>query len=83
MAKMTQNDPKLLKNSPKWSEMFRQMVQMRQGILTPNLPDLKWWKIAQHGQKWPNMTKNGPKWSEMFRQMVQMRQGIPAPNSMT
>ena len=34
--KMAKNDPKWPKNGPKWSEMFKQMVQMRQGIPTPN-----------------------------------------------
>ena len=36
MAKNYPKCPKMNQNRPKWSEMFRQMVQMRQGIPTPN-----------------------------------------------
>ena len=60
----------------KWSEKFRQMVQMRQGIPTPNYlnqngrkmqkNNQNYLKMAQNYPKWP---KNGSKWSEM----VQMR----------
>ena len=38
-SKMATNDPKqakMTKNGPKWSEMFRKMVQMRPEIPIPN-----------------------------------------------
>ena len=34
--KMTQNGQKYPKNGPKWSEMLRKMVQIKQGVPTPN-----------------------------------------------
>ena len=34
--KMPQNMPKWFKKDPIWSEMFKQIVQMRQGIPTLN-----------------------------------------------
>ena len=49
--KMTQNGQKQPKNGPKWSEMFRKMVQMRPVIPTPNC-------TIENGEKLP---KNYPK----------------------
>ena len=49
---MTQNIQKYPKNGPKWSEMFRQMVQMRPVIPTPNC-------LTENGEKLPKKTKNG------------------------
>ena len=90
---MTKNGQKWSQKGPKWSEMFRKMVQMRPVILKQNCQLKMVKKFPKNGQnypkmaknypKWPNITQNGPKWSEMFRQMVQMRQGIPTPNYLT
>ena len=50
---MAKNNPKWPKNYPKWSEMFRQMVQMRQGIPTPKY-------LTQNGENLQKKkTKNG------------------------
>ena len=63
MAKNYPKLPKMTQNSPKWSEMFRQMVQMRQGIPTPNYLTQnggklsKKLKLAKMTLKWPKMTK--------------------------
>ena len=46
------NGPKQPKMPPKWSEMFSQMVQMRQGIPTSNY-------LTQNGGKLQKNTKNG------------------------
>ena len=63
---MVQNCPKM---PQKWSEMFRQMVQMRQRIPTPNYLTQNGRKlekqILKNGQNDPKMAKNYPKWTKM------------------
>ena len=63
---MAKNDTKWPKNDPKRSEMFRQMVQMRQGIPTPNYMTQNGGKLlkknTKNGQNDPKMAKNDPKW---------------------
>ena len=63
--KMAQNNPKLPKNGPKWYEIFRQMVQMRQGIPTPNFRikggkniDKNWGKFQKLAKMAIKMAKN-------------------------
>ena len=51
--KMIQNGQKLPKNGPKWAEMFRQMVQMRPVIPTPNCLTENGEKLPKKDQKWP------------------------------
>ena len=50
---MTQNGQKWPQKGPKWSEMFRQMVQMRPVIPTPNFPTENAEKLLKNGQNDP------------------------------
>ena len=66
---MTQNGQKWPQKGPKWSEMFRQMVQMRPVIPTPNFPTVNGGKLPKNHRKmakmtlkWPKMAQNGLKW---------------------
>ena len=45
---MAKNDPKWPKNGPKWSEMFRKMVQMRPVIPKPNCQTENGEKLAKN-----------------------------------
>jgi len=65
---MTQNGQKWPQKGPKWSEMFRQMVQMRPVIPTPNFPTVNGGKLPKNHRKmakitlkWPKMTLKWPK----------------------
>ena len=49
----------MAQNGPKWSEMFRQMVQMSTGIPTPNCLTKNGEKLPETGQKWPKGPKKG------------------------
>ena len=68
MAKNHPKQPKVTKNGPKWSEMFRKMVQMRPVIPTPNYPTVNGGKLPKNHRKmakmtlkWPKMTLKWPK----------------------
>ena len=68
MAKMTKNGQKQPKNGPKWSEMFRQMVQTRPVRPTPNClteNSEKLPKKNKNGRNYPKMAQNGLKWPKM------------------
>ena len=50
----SQNDPKMAKNSPKQSEIFMEMFQMRPTIPTPN-------SLTKSCEKLPDNNQNRPK----------------------
>ena len=59
--KMTQNGQKQPKTGQKWSEMFRQLVQMRPVISTPNCLTENGEKLPKNDRKIAKMTLKWPK----------------------
>ena len=58
--KMTQNDQKWSKNSPKWSEMFKKIIQMRPVRPTPNYLTYNS-KLPKKYQKWAKQQRKSKK----------------------
>ena len=61
MGKITIKGPKMAKNGPKLSKVFRKMVQMRPVIPTPNYLTLNGIKLLKNYPKMAIMTLKWPK----------------------
>ena len=70
MAKITLKWPKITKkkakNGPKWSEMFRKMLQMRPVIPKPNCPTENGEKLPKYGKNYPKKAQSSRKWQIFF-----------------